>query len=162
MLPDKIAAQYAARWKQSAHPPHTDVLAVGDDANLALLRNLSRNGGFLESVLSTEPFDLHLSSFLIEAHARVLSRGSRWLLRRSGSTKLVYPLDDAVYPGSMAQWVGEYTPGKSQLKVVVQGLREGSKFEARSFSGDGDIGSHPSALAETVGAGAGECAAGAD
>ena len=33
--PCKIAAHYAARWKQSPHPPHTDIFAVGDDANLA-------------------------------------------------------------------------------------------------------------------------------
>ena len=45
------------RWKQAANPPHTDIFAVGDDANLTLLRNLSRNGGFMESVLSTEPFE---------------------------------------------------------------------------------------------------------
>ena len=42
VLPGKIAAHYTARWKQSAHPPHTVVFAVGDDANLPLLRSLAR------------------------------------------------------------------------------------------------------------------------
>ena len=51
----KIVARYATIWKQSPHPPQTDVFAVGDDANLPLLRRLAQNGGFLEPVLSTEP-----------------------------------------------------------------------------------------------------------
>ncbi len=131
VLPSSIAAHYATRWKQSAYPPHTDVLAVGDDANLALLRSLSRNGGFLESVLSTEPFDLHLSSFLSKL-TRSPVAGLTLSASPSGSTKLIYPLHDAVYPGSIAQWVGEYTPGKSPLKVAVKGSRDGARFEADS------------------------------
>ncbi len=63
-FPRKIAARYTALWKASPHPPHTDVFAVGDDANLPLLRKLAQNGGFLEPVLSTEPVDFHLQSFL--------------------------------------------------------------------------------------------------
>jgi hypothetical protein len=63
VIGSKIAARYAAQWKQSAHPPQTDVFAVGDDANLPLLRKLAQNKGFLEPVLSTEPVDFHLQSW---------------------------------------------------------------------------------------------------
>jgi len=40
------------------------VFAVGDDANLPLLRMLSRNGGVMEQVLSTEPVEFKLAAFL--------------------------------------------------------------------------------------------------
>ena len=73
VLPGKIAAQYAARWKQSPHPPHTCIFAVGDDANLPLLRALAHQGGFLESVLSAEPVDLHLKTFVSRLTLRPLA-----------------------------------------------------------------------------------------
>jgi Ca-activated chloride channel family protein len=55
----KLADWYAAKWKQipAERRPKTEVFAVGDDANLPLLRMLSRNGGVMEQVLSTEPVD---------------------------------------------------------------------------------------------------------
>ena len=62
----KLADWYAAKWKQipAERRPKTDVFAVGDDANLPLLRMLSRNGGVMEQVLSTEPVDFKLAAFL--------------------------------------------------------------------------------------------------
>ncbi len=133
VLPNKIATLYAGRWKQAAHPPHTAVFAVGDDANLTLLRNLSRNGGFLESVLSTEPFDFHVQSFLSKL-TRAPVANLALTAEPAAATHLVYPLDDSVYPGSIAQWVGEYTPGRGSLAVSVRGTREGTPFEARTSS----------------------------
>ena len=62
----KLADWYAAKWKQipAERRPKTDIFAVGDDANLPLLRMLSRNGGVMEQVLSTEPVDFKLAAFL--------------------------------------------------------------------------------------------------
>jgi Ca-activated chloride channel family protein len=131
VLPGKIAAQYAARWKQAPHPPHTDVFAVGDDANLTLLRNLSRNGGFLESVLSTEPFDFHVQSFVSKLTRSPVS-GLALTPQPAAQTHLIYPLDDTIYPGSMAQWVGQYTPSKTPLALTVRGTRNGAPFEAKA------------------------------
>ena len=131
VVASKIAAQYAARWKAAPHPPHTDVLAVGDDANLTLLRNLSHNSGFLESVLSTEPFELHLQSFLAKLSSSPVT-GLALTANPAASTSLIYPLDDLVYPGSIAQWVGQYSPGKSQLRLTAHGLRNGSPIDARA------------------------------
>ena len=127
----KIAAQYAARWKAAPHPPHTDILAVGDDANLTLLRNLSHNGGFIEPVLSTEPFEFHLQSFLSKLSSNPVT-GLTLSAHSSAATKLLYPLDDSVYPGSIAQWVGQYTPGKSLLTLTAHGLRNGSPVDAKA------------------------------
>ncbi len=131
VLPGKIAARYAASWKQLPHPPHTCVFAVGDDANLTLLRSLSRNGGFLEPVTSTEPVQPHLQSFLSKlTHNPVadlnLTTGP------GSSTGLIYALDDAVYPGSVAQWVGQYTPSKGKLKLVAHGVRNGTALNAKA------------------------------
>ena len=131
VVPSKIAAQYAARWKQMPHAPHTDVFAVGDDANLTLLRNLSRNGGFMESVLSTEPFDFHVQSLLSKL-SRAPVVGLALSAEPSAATRMIYPLDDAVYAGSVAQWVGEYTPAKTPLSLTVNGTRDGAAFTARA------------------------------
>ncbi len=129
VVPGKIAALYTNLWRQSPHPPHTAVFAVGDDANLPLLRKLAQNGGFLEPVLSTEPVDFHLQTFLSK-----LSRNPVTALTLTpGSitqTNLIYPLDDAVYPGSIAQWVGQYKPSSKPLTLTAHATREGATLTA--------------------------------
>jgi Ca-activated chloride channel family protein len=60
----KIAAQYKTEWQQTATHPRTNIFAVGDDANLPLLKLLAQNNGLLENVLSTEPVEAKLSAFL--------------------------------------------------------------------------------------------------
>jgi Ca-activated chloride channel family protein len=139
ILPAKIATQYAASCKQSPHPPHTAVFAVGDDANLALLRNLAHNGGFLEQVLSTEPIDFHLQSFLSKLTRSPIAN----LTFTAPGTNLVYPLDDAVYPGSMAQWVGQYKPAQGTLKATAAGTRNGQPFTASAEAALPGTAAHP-------------------
>lgn len=139
ILPAKIATQYAARWKQAAHPPHTVVFAVGDDANVTLLRNLSHSGGFMEQVLSTEPIEFHLQSFLSKlTHTPITG-----LSLSAPGTSLVYALDDAVYPGSMAQWVGQYKPSAGSLKVSATGTRNGQAFNAKAEAALPGVAAHP-------------------
>ncbi len=62
----KLAAWYASAWQQlpDTQRPRTYIFAVGDDANLPLFRMLARQDGLLEQVLSTEPMDFKLNSFL--------------------------------------------------------------------------------------------------
>ncbi len=139
ILPAKIATQYAARWKRSPHAPHTAVFAVGDDANLTLLRNLSHNGGFLEQVLSTEPVEFHLQSFLSKlTHTPIAG-----LTLAAPGASLVYPLDDAVYPGSVGQWVGQYKPAAGTLKATATGSRNGMPFTATAEAATPGTASHP-------------------
>ena len=128
VLPDKIAARYAAAWKQSPHPPHTAVFAVGDDANLPLLRSLAHQDGFLEPVLSTEPIDFHLQSFLSKLTRSPLTGLS---LATPPAASLVYPLDDAVYPGGMAQWVGQYAAGAAAT-FTATAVRAGQPLKAQT------------------------------
>ncbi len=107
VLPAKIAARYASAWKAASHPPHTAVFAIGDDADVPLLRNLAHQNGFLEQVLSAEPLEFHLQSFLAKLNAEPVKALT---LAAPQQASLVYPLDDTVYPGSVASWVGQYLP----------------------------------------------------
>ena len=112
ILTRKIAAAYADAWSRSSHP-HTNIFAVGDDANLPLLRLLAKNDGLLESVLSTEPLEPKLSTFLAHSASRPVA-GLALDVAPSNAIHTVYPLDTQVYEGSLAVWVGDYlTPRKS-------------------------------------------------
>ena len=139
IVPSKIAAQYAARWKQLPHPPHTAVFAVGDDANRTLLRNLSHAAGFLEQVLSTEPVDFHLQAFVSKLSRSPLAG----LALNAPGASLVYALDDAVYPGSIAQWVGQYKPRAGALKASATGSRNGVPFTAAAGTSLPGSAAHP-------------------
>ncbi len=129
----KIVARYATIWKQSPHPPQTDVFAVGDDANLPLLRRLAQNGGFLEPVLSTEPVEPHLASWTSK-FSRSPVIGLALTPSPAAHTSLIYPLDDAVYPGSIAQWVGQYQPSSTQLSLAVHATRDGNPLNVTAQS----------------------------
>ncbi len=131
IVPAKVAARYAALWKQSPHPPHTAVFAVGDDANLPLLRKLAQNGGFLESVLSTEPADFHIQAFLSKIGRNPVA-GLSLAASPAAQTSLIYPLDDAVYPGSFAQWVGQYTPSSKPLALTLHATRDGQPVQSET------------------------------
>ena len=125
----KIAARYAALWKQSPHPPQTDVFAVGDDADIPLLRKLAQNDGFLEPVLSTEPVDFHLQSWTSKLTRSPIA-GAALTASSAAQTSLIYPLDDAAYPGSIAQWVGQYQPSPQPLTLTVRATRDGTPLSA--------------------------------
>jgi Ca-activated chloride channel family protein len=125
----RIAADYAKQWKQAAHPPKTDVFAVGDDANLPLLRLLARNGGVLEHVLSTEPVEFKLDSFLSKIVRSPV--GDLGLTARpDGAVKMVYPLDEQVYTRSLASWVGEYTAAAAGVEFHAHAARDGTPLDA--------------------------------
>ncbi len=122
----KLAAWYAAKWKQIADPqrPRTYVFATGDDANLPLGKMLAQNNGVFEWVRSTEPVDFKLNAFLSKIGRRPVDRLSLEITP-SANVDLVYPLEESVFPGSVQTWVGEYrTPGGS------------ATFTARSSTGE--------------------------
>ena len=131
VLPAKIATRYTALWKAAAHPPHTTVFAVGDDANLSLLRKLAQNGGFVEPVLSTEPVDFHLQSFLSKLTRNPVA-GLTLTPDPAAQTAFLYPLDDSVYPGSIAEWIGQYQPSAQPATFTAHALRAKTPFEAKA------------------------------
>jgi Ca-activated chloride channel family protein len=127
----QLATWYSSRWKQlpEANRPRTFVYAVGDDANLPLLKMLARNDGILESVLSTEPSEFKLASFLSK-----IGRSPVAQLRLDAPTdsvQQVYPLQDNSFTGSVANWVGQYAKPAKAVGFTVRGVRDGNAFEAR-------------------------------
>jgi len=128
----KLAAWYEARWKSlnSAARPKTYLFGVGDDANLPLLKLLAREDGVLENVLSTEPLDFKLNSFLSKIGRSPVSQLALSLAPPS-TVDSVYPLQDAAFTGSAATWVGRYQKPAQDLSFTVRGMRDG---EALSIS----------------------------
>ena len=127
----KIAANYEKVWKQAAHRPKTNIFAVGDDANLPLLKMLAQNGGVLEHVLSTEPVDFKLDAFLSKI-VRSPVGDLALTARPEGKVSMVYPLDDQVYTRSAASWVGEYAAPAKSVEFHVQATRDGATLDAKT------------------------------
>lgn len=110
----KIAAAYAAKWAAS-RKPRTFVFAVGDDANVNLLRALARNDGVLETINSTETPDFKLNAFLSKLQRRPVPGLA---LAADSNLADVYPLQEQTYGGSEAAWVGRYKqPARTNFRV---------------------------------------------
>jgi len=126
----KLAAWYDTAWKRlpEARRPKTYIFGVGDDANLPLLRLLAREDGVLEQVLSTEPLDFKLNSFLSKIGRSPVGQ-LRLDVPQDAGIDAVYPLQDAAFSGSLAAWVGRYQKPKQDASFAVHGVREGSPLE---------------------------------
>ncbi len=128
-----LATWYAEHWKQvpESGRPRTYVFAVGDDANLPLLRMLARNEGAIENVLSTEPIDFKLNAFVSKIGRNPVAQlGFR--VTPEDSVQMVYPLQDSAFGGSVASWVGQYSKPAGQVRMAVRGMRDGVAFEMNS------------------------------
>lgn len=127
----KIAANYAKTWKQAPHPPKTDVFAVGDDANLGLLKLLARNDGVLEHVLSTEPLEFKLDGFLSKI-VRSPVGGLALHVQPEARVQMVYPLDEQVYTRSLAAWVGQYASPAKGVQFTAHATRDGAPLDVKT------------------------------
>jgi Ca-activated chloride channel family protein len=127
----KLADWYAAKWKQipADRRPKTDVFAVGDDANLPLLRMLSRNGGVMEQVLSTEAVDYKLAAFLGKV-GRTPIGDLKLTVAPQAAVDKVYALEDAVFDGGEARWVGQYWKPQKNVSFSVSGQQDGRALKA--------------------------------
>jgi len=111
----QLLAEYGKAW--AARKPRTFVYAVGDDANANLLKSLARQNGVFEWVRSTEPEEFKLNGFLSKLN-RKAADGVTLTVQPAAGVSLVYPLHEAVYPGSEATWMGQYAqPGSATFKV---------------------------------------------
>ncbi len=126
----KLAAWYAQKWKAlpEASRPKLFVFAVGDDANLPLLRMLTRNDGLLENVLSTESADFKLNAFISKMGLNPIGQ-LRMDVEPLAALDLVYPLQDTSFAGSMAAWVAQYKSPAGKIGFDVRGVREGQAFD---------------------------------
>ena len=129
----KLASWYATTWSQvpERQRPRTYVLGVGDDANLPLLRLLARQDGLIENVLTTEPIDFKMNSFISK-----IGRSPVGQLRLSVSPESavdsVYPLQASVFGGALASWVGRYQSPREGVVFSVQGVRDGAPLALSS------------------------------
>jgi Ca-activated chloride channel family protein len=126
----KLAAWYTAAWK--ARRPHTYVYGVGDDANLPLLKMLAGNNGLLEWVRSTEPADFKLKAFVSKIGRQPVENLGLGVAPAS-NFDLVYPLQDAVFAGSLASWVGQYRAPAAQATFTAGAARATVALPERSL-----------------------------
>jgi Ca-activated chloride channel family protein len=131
VVTSKIAANYTKLWKQTAHRAKTNIFAVGDDANLPLLKLLARNGGVMEHVISTEPVDYKLDSFLSKIVRSPVGNLSL-AAQPESKVRMVYPLDDEVYTRSLAAWVGQYTVPATGVEFAAHASRDSSALDAKT------------------------------
>jgi Ca-activated chloride channel family protein len=129
----KLAGSYSERWKHlpETQRPRTYIFGVGDDANLPLLRLLARQDGLLENVLSTEPAEFKLNSFLSKIGRNPI--GDLYLtVAPESAVDAVYPLQDSIFAGSLASWVGRYQASKENVTLTLHGRRDGAALEMSS------------------------------
>jgi len=129
----KLADWYSAKWNQipMERRPKTEVFAVGDDANLPLLRMLSRNGGVMEQVLSTEPVEFKLAAFLGKVGRSPIG-DLRLTAAPQAAVDKVYSLEEAVFDGGEGRWVGQYTKPQKGVSFSVSGNQDGRGLKAES------------------------------
>jgi Ca-activated chloride channel family protein len=132
----RLAEYFAGKLRAlgAESPPRMFVLAIGDDANLPLLRMLARGGqsetggepatstGVLEWVRSTEPIDFKLGAFLSKIGRQPLS-GLSLETSPPENFDLVYPLEESWFSGSVASWVGRYHKPMNEALFAVTGSR---------------------------------------
>jgi Ca-activated chloride channel homolog len=126
----KLAAWYISAWKQlpDTQRPRTYIFAVGDDANLPLFRMLAREDGLLEQVLSTEPVEFKLNSFLSKIGRSPVGQLDLTVSPET-AVDTVYPLQAATFSGSLASWVGRYQKPQDNVSFSVHGVRDGAEVE---------------------------------
>jgi Ca-activated chloride channel family protein len=132
----KLAAWYETAWKKlpERQRPKTYIFGVGDDANLPLLRLLARQDGLLEQVLSTEPMDFKLTSFLSKIGRSPIGQ-LRLEVSPDAAVDSVYPLQDSAFSGSLAAWVGRYQKPQQEVAFTVRGARDGAPLEMTHKAG---------------------------
>jgi Ca-activated chloride channel family protein len=126
----KLAAWYASAWSQlpDTQRPRTYILAVGDDANLPLFRMLAHQDGLLEQVLSTEPMEFKLNSFLSKIGRSPIGQLDL-SITPDAAVDTVYPLQAATFSGSLASWVGRYQKPQDNVSFTVHGVRDGAALQ---------------------------------
>jgi Ca-activated chloride channel family protein len=114
--------------------PHIYVLAIGDDANIRLLKRLAAHGGLMEEVRSTEPVEFKLKTFVSSIGLKPLDN-VRLTLAPQTNFDLVYRLEQNNFPGTMASWVGEFKqPGTANVSVETVRNGQSPLTQTTSFS----------------------------
>jgi Ca-activated chloride channel family protein len=83
----------------------------------------------LEQVLSTEPAEFRLNSFLGKVGATPIG-DLRLTVAPQESVEKVYPLEDAVFDGGEGRWVGQYGKPQKGVSFAVSGSKDGHAVTA--------------------------------
>jgi Ca-activated chloride channel family protein len=86
---------------------------------------LARQDGVLEHVLSTEPMDFRLNSFLSKIGRSPIGQ-LQLSVAPETAVDSVYPLQAATFSGSLASWVGRYQKPQENVSFKVGGVRDGT------------------------------------
>jgi Ca-activated chloride channel family protein len=129
----RIASWYAQRRAAipAAERPRTYLFGIGDDANVPLLKLLSRDDGLMDVVRSTEPIDFKMRAFVSKIGARPLEK-LQLTVDPPASVDLVYPLDAVSFAGSVASWVGQYAQPAPAVTFTAGGVRNRQRLEMRA------------------------------
>ncbi len=130
-----LAAWYAKRRgaMPSAARPRTYLFGIGDDANVPLLKMLSRDDGVMDTVRSTEPIEFKTRAFVSKIGARPVDK-LQLTVDPPANIDLVYPLDPVSFAGSVASWVGRYTQPGGSATFIARGVRDTRAIEMRATS----------------------------
>ncbi len=121
IAPANFLKWFDRRWSmlEAERRPHIYALAIGDDANARLLRNLTGHAGVFEQIGSTEPLEFKLNEFVRKIGLVPLDSASL-TVSPEVSARLVYRLGENNFPGARASWVGEYgKPGAAEFAVTA-------------------------------------------
>jgi Ca-activated chloride channel family protein len=126
----QLAAWYAKRRDAmpSAARPRAYLFGIGDDANVPLLKMLSRGDGVMDTVRATEPIEFKTRAFVSKIGSRPLDKLQMTVDPPAG-VDLVYPLDPVSFAGSVASWVGRYTQPGGRATFTVRGARDNRPVE---------------------------------
>jgi Ca-activated chloride channel homolog len=129
----QLAAWYARRRGALAPAarPRTYLLGIGDDANVPLLKMLSRDDGMMDTVRSTEPIEFKTRAFVSKIGARPLE-GLQMAVSPPADVEMVYPLDSVSFAGSVASWVGRYPRPGAQVTFTARGTRAQQPLQMRA------------------------------
>jgi Ca-activated chloride channel family protein len=118
--PARFETEFDQSWRRLAeeHRPHIYTLAIGDDANVRLLRHLTEHTGVFEQVNSSESLDFKLANFVQKLGVSPISPVVLSIAPQA-NTSFVYKLPGENFPGTRASWVGEYTkPGPAEFTMT--------------------------------------------
>jgi Ca-activated chloride channel family protein len=129
----RLISSFNAQWNRiaAAQRPRMFVFAVGDDANLPLLKQLGNDNGVFEWVRSSEPIDFKIQQFVSKIGRFPIS-SLRLSVTPAANASMVYALEPAVFGGSEQVWIGQYKNPVSSAKFTATGARDGQSLTITS------------------------------
>jgi Ca-activated chloride channel family protein len=125
----RLLSAFNAQWNKvpATQRPRMFVFAVGDDANLPLLKQLGSDNGVFEWARSSEPIDFKIQQFIAKIGRYPIS-SLRLSVAPASDTDMVYALEPSVFGGSQQVWIGEYKKPVSSAKFTASGQRDGKNL----------------------------------